>query len=194
MNGLEVFLRAHGLWAVFLAAAFEGDITLLLTGMLVHLAVWPPAEALVAGAAGALTGDTLYFWLGHGAARRWLANPRGQRVLSQVERVAQRYGVWSLVFARYIYGARIATMFFWGARGLPYRRFLLLDSVNCIIWAILYGGLGFLFSSSLQWLLGELVRMELGLLVGGVVFGILLACRRYLSRRVRKQDGATSRH
>jgi hypothetical protein len=32
MNGLEVFLRAHGLWAVFFAAAFEGDITLLLHG------------------------------------------------------------------------------------------------------------------------------------------------------------------
>jgi membrane protein DedA with SNARE-associated domain len=186
MNGLEGFLRTYGLWGMFFAAAFEGDVTLLLAGMLVHLAVWSPAQALVAGAAGAFAGDTLYFWLGHGAARRWLASHRCRRVLDQVERVAQRFGVWSLVFARYIYGARVATMFYWGARGLAYRRFLLLDSLNCVIWAVLYGSLGFLFSSSLQWLVGELQRIEVGLLVGGVVFATLLTLRRYLLRRFRQ--------
>jgi hypothetical protein len=41
MTELELFLRNHGLVAVALAAAVEGDLTLLLTGMMVHQGMWP---------------------------------------------------------------------------------------------------------------------------------------------------------
>ena len=71
MSELETFLRIYRLWALFFAAAIEGDLTLLLTGMLVHLGIWPAAKALAVGAGGGLAGDIFYFWLGHGTARRW---------------------------------------------------------------------------------------------------------------------------
>ena len=51
MTALETFLRTSGLWALFFAAATEGDLTLLLTGMLIHLGIW---RALPVGAAGGL--------------------------------------------------------------------------------------------------------------------------------------------
>ena len=124
MNQLEAFLRIYGLWALFFAAAIEGDLTLLLAGMLVHLRIWPAMEAWAVGAFGGLVGDSFYFWLGHGTARRWLTTAHGQRVMPHFERAAKRYGVRSLFFARYIYGARMATMFFWGMQRLPYQRLL----------------------------------------------------------------------
>lgn len=189
MSQLEAFLRTYGLLAVFCSAAFEGDLTLLLTGMLVHLGIWPAPEALAAGAAGALAGDSLYFWLGHGTARRWLTTAHGQRVLPRIERAAQHYGVWSLFFARYVYGARIATMFFWGMRRLPYRKFIAFDALNCLIWASVFGGLGYLFASSLEGLIGQLRRVESWLLLGLVVFAVLLGLRHYLAElgRIREE-------
>ena len=63
MSELETILRNYGLWALLFGAAVEGDITLLLAGMLMHLGVWRPSEALAVGAAGGLAGDTFYFWL-----------------------------------------------------------------------------------------------------------------------------------
>lgn len=181
MSELETFLRIYGLWAVFFLAAFEGDLTLLLTGMLIHLGVWPAITALGVAATGALAGDSFYFWLGHGTARRWLTTAHGQRVLPRIERAAQRYGVWSLFFARYVYGARIATMFFWGMRRLPYWEFLVLDALNCSLWALVFAGLGYVFGNSLEHWIGELHRVESWLLLGLVIFAALLGLRHYLA-------------
>ena len=191
MNQLESFLRAYGLWAVFFAAAIEGDLTLLLTGMLVHLSIWPVYEALPVGAIGALAGDSFYFWLGHGTARRWLTTAHGQRVMPHFERAANRYGVWSLFFARYIYGARMATMFFWGMRRLPYREFVELDALNCIIWASVFGGVGYLFSSTLESLLGRLRLVHSWLLIGVAVFAALLGLRYYIAEFTRIWEDAS---
>ena len=191
MTQLEAFLRAYGLWALFLAAATEGDLSLLLAGMLIHLGIWPALRALPVGAAGGLAGDVFYFWLGHGTASRWLTTSHGRRVLPRIEWAAARYGIRSLFFGRYIYGARIATMFFWGMRRLPYRRFLALDALNCSIWACLFTGIGYLFSSSLEQVIGELRLVETWLLVGLLVFAILLGLRHLLAetRRTREKNG-----
>jgi len=188
MTQLESLLRAYGLWAVFFAAAIEGDLTLLLTGMLVHLRIWAAYEALPVGALGALAGDSLYFWLGHGTARRWLTTAHGQRLIPHFKRAADRYGVRSLFFARYIYGARMATMFFWGMRRLPYVEFLELDALNCIIWATVFGGIGYLFSSTLESLLGRLRLVQSWLLIGVVVFAALLGLRYYIAEFTRIRE------
>ena len=195
MSQLEDFLRIYGLWALFFASAIEGDLTLLLAGMLVHLRIWPAMEAWAVGAFGGLVGDCFYFWLGHGTARRWLTTAHGQRVMPHFERAAKRYGVRSLFFARYIFGARIATMFFWGIQRLNYRKFLVLDTLNCLIWATVFGGFGYLFSSTLESLLGRLRHVQSWLLIGLVVFAALLGLRHYLAEvtRIReeiaRQDG-----
>ena len=176
---LEHFLRDYGLWALFFAAAIEGDVTLLLTGMLIHLDVWPAGKAVAVGALGAMSGDTFYFWLGHGTARRWMTTAHGRRVMPRIKRFAHRYGVKSLILGRYIYGARVATMVFWGMQGLPVARFLLLDAINCSIWAIGFGGLGYLFSTSIEAWLGRVRRFEGWLLLGLLVFMALIGIRHF---------------
>jgi membrane protein DedA with SNARE-associated domain len=183
MGEFEAFLRTYGLWAVFFLAAVEGDLTLLLAGMLVHLGVWPASAAFAVGTAGAMAGDCFYFWLGHGAARRWLTTAHGQRVMPRIERAARRYGLVSLFFARYIHGARIATMFFWGTQRTPVLKFALLDALSCTLWASVFIGLGYLFAGSMGQLIGELRRLESWILLGLVVFATLLGLRHYLAER-----------
>lgn len=192
---LETVLQTYGLWALFFAAAVEGDLTLLLAGMMVRIGIWPPAEAWAVGAAGALVGDSFYFWLGHGTGRRWLTTAHGQRVMPYIERAAKKYGVRSLFFARYVYGARMATMFFWGMRRLPYRGFLALDALNCAIWATVFGGVGYLFSSTLERLLGRLRHVQNWLLIGIVVFAALLGLRYWFAEVMRiREEMARRKH
>lgn len=190
---LEIFLRTYGLWALFFAAAIEGDLTLMLAGMLVRLGIWPAAEAWSVGAFGALVGDSIYFWLGHGTARSWLTTAHGQRVMPRIERAAKKYGVRSLFFARYIYGARMATMFFWGMQRLPFRGFVILDALNCAIWATVFGGFGYLFSSTLEYWLGELRLVQSWLLLGLAVFAALLGLRYWFAEVIRVRDEIAKR-
>jgi membrane protein DedA with SNARE-associated domain len=195
MRELESVLRDHGLWALFFAAALEGDLTLLLAGMLVRIGIWPMAEAWAVAAAGALVGDSFYFWLGHGTGRRWLTTAHGQRVMPYIERAAKKYGMASLFFARYIYGARIATMFFWGMRRLSYWRFVILDALNCAIWATVFGGFGYLFSSGLERFLGRLRHVQNWLLIGIVVFAALLGLRYWFAEVMRiREEMARRKH
>ena len=181
MGELEGFLRVYGLWALFFFAAFEGDLTLLLAGMLVHLGIWPAGKTLAIAASGGLVGDCVYFWLGHGTARRWLTTAHGQRVMPRIERAARRYGLASLFFARYVYGTRIATMFFWGMRRLSVAKFVALDALNCLIWASVFGGLGYFFADRLESLVGQFRRVETWLLLGLFVFAGLLGLRYFFA-------------
>jgi len=184
MTGWEEFLRERGLWAVFLLSAFQGDLTLLLSGMLVRLGVWPPVQVWLLGAAGAFSADTIYFSLGHAAAHGWLKTSLGQRVMPTIERFAARYGLWSLLVSRYVYGTRAAMFFFWGFHRLKYRTFLLLDGINCLAWAALFGGLGYIFATSMVALVGTLSDIGIWLLIGLAAFLLLLALKHYLAERV----------
>ena len=185
MTALETFLRDYGLWALLLAAAFEGDLTLLTTGVLIHFEIWPAPQAIAVAACGGLSGDLFYFWLGHGAARRWLTTAHGERLLPRIQRAADRFGLGSLFIARYVYGARVATMFFWGMQHPPVWKFVLIDALNCAQWALVLAGLGYVFADGFEQIVGELRLVEHWLLVALVVFGALLAIRHFWAERTR---------
>lgn len=183
MGTLEHFLEHYGLVAVFVASMFEGDVTLLLTGLLAHYGVFPFYAGVTAGAAGGLVGDILYFFAGRRLGERWL---RSHLAWAEhlVERWWQRWGVRSLFLGRYIYGARIAAMMFWGVRGERFARFVVLDAINCGLWALTFSALGYLFSQGLSTLLSEWRRVEVGLLTGILVFALLALALQLLSRQI----------
>jgi membrane protein DedA with SNARE-associated domain len=103
--------------------------------------------------------------------------------MPRIERAARRYGLVSLFFARYIHGARIATMFFWGTQRTPVLKFAALDALSCLVWASVFLGLGYFFADSMESLIGELRRIESWILLGLVVFATLLGVRYYLAER-----------
>ncbi|HVQ45933.1 MAG TPA: hypothetical protein VMS62_03830, partial [Gemmatimonadales bacterium] len=61
---LQELLIRYGLLAVFLGAAFEGDFSLILAGVVAHLGIFPFPHALAAGALGSLMGDSIWFGFG----------------------------------------------------------------------------------------------------------------------------------
>ena len=183
MDTLQQFLQNYGLVAVFLAAMFEGDLTLMLTGLLAHLGMLPLVLGVGVGAAGGLTGDLLYFSVGRKLGGR-LRRGRLAQAETRVERLTQRWGLLSLFLARYIYGTRIAAMVYWGARQLSYARFVVVDSLNCALWASVYGSIGFFSSQSTAGLADRMRHLEVSLLLGLVVFVFVVLGLRWLTRRM----------
>lgn len=99
------------------------------------------------------------------------------------EHLAQRFGVWEIIAARFVYGTRIASVLFWGIQKLPFVRFAALDLIGCALWAIVFSSLGYFLSGSAAVLIGEVRRIEIWLLVAVAAIAFFFLLSRYLLRR-----------
>jgi membrane protein DedA with SNARE-associated domain len=185
MTQLESFLSEYGLVALLLLATVEGDVSLLVAGVLAHLGIFSAAAAMVVGAAGNLAGDAVWFTLGRAHRERIRGSRLYRAVGGRIERLASKLGPWQLLAARVVYGTRNASMLFWGQLHLPWVKFLLIDGLGCALAAVGFVAIGYAVGQGTSALTGEVKRVEhwlLGaVLVGGViVYGISRLARREL--------------
>lgn len=180
---LEDLILRLGLVAVFVLAAVEGDVTLILTGVLARVGLLNLPVAIGVGALGGFVGDTTCYGLGRHRSVAIRQSSLYKRAAPTIDRFAKRFGPWQILVARFLYGTRVATMFFWGVRGLSFWRFVGIDLLSCILWATALGGAGFLLSGSASLLIGSMKRVQIGLLVVGVVAVLLLLSFRYRRHR-----------
>jgi membrane protein DedA with SNARE-associated domain len=189
---LEDFIRRYGLLAVFVGGATEGDGTLVVSGALAHLGYFGFALATAVGGCGAVCNDCKWYALGRRGAGVVRANRFYKQAGPSVEGLVTRIGAWEILIARFVLGARIPSMIFWGTQHMAFTRFLAFDAAGCALWATILSGLGYVFSSSLALLLEDLERTErhVVILVAAVAAALLL--RLLLRRGTRRpvSDGA----
>ncbi len=171
--GIQELIIRHGLLAVLLGSAFEGDFTLILAGVVAHLGFFPFPLAVAVGALGSFIGDSIWYGLGRFRGPRFRAGPLYRRVGPRVQRLADRFGPWQLLLARFVYGTKAASMVFWGLHDLKFRRFGPIDALGCVLGSAVFTGLGYLVSGSATLLLGRVRRVQLWLL-GAVLVGAVL--------------------
>jgi membrane protein DedA with SNARE-associated domain len=183
----------YGLYAVFFLALIEGDITLLLAGVLAHGAFFGEysfLKVLCAGTAGGVAGDQLAYGLGRG----FRTQVRGYRFYRaarpRLERLTGKFGALTIFLSKYVYGLRTATCVFYGVAKMRYPRFLLFSVLSCFMWVAILSGAGYFFHSIVTNFIGDFQRLGKFLLVI-VVLGIAafyLAERYWLSPKVEEAD------
>lgn len=201
METFEALADRYGYVALFIGVLLEnaglpvpGETAVLVSGFLAspaggqHFAiVW----VIVITLAAAIIGDNIGFWLGHRWARPRLQQGRGflfltPRTLQLAESYFDRYGVWTIFFARFITGLRVVGALAAGTAGMAWPRFLVANAGGALAWATTMSLLGYFCGHS--W---ELLHKWLGR--GGL---IILACviiivgLPYLLRRLRKRSPA----
>jgi membrane protein DedA with SNARE-associated domain len=169
----EYLILRYGLAAVFVGAAVEGDLTLILAGVAAHLGYFPFASALAASVAGGFLGDLAWYTLGRVRGPKFRAGRLYRRVGHRIEILARRLGAAELIASRFVYGTKAASMVFWGLHGMSLPRFLLVDAIGCVLGSLVFTGLGYAVSGSATVLLGRVRRVERWLL-GAVLVGALL--------------------
>jgi membrane protein DedA with SNARE-associated domain len=185
MTSLDGFLAQYGLLALFLLATVEGDVSLIVGGVMAHLGLLPLPGVMIAGGLGNLGGDLVWFWMGRRHSERIRATRFYRALGPRIERLTRKLGPWQLLVARVIYGTRNASMLFWGQVGLAPVRFVLIDGLGCALAATGFALLGYLVGHGTSVLTGEVKRVEHWLLgavvVGGlIVWGITRLTRREL--------------
>ncbi len=179
---LEAFLSQYGAVALFFLATVEGDVSLVVGGVLAHLGILGLPQVILAGSLGNLAGDLGWYAVGHHLRERIRTSRLYQRVGPRIERLAARLGPWQLLAARVIYGTRNASMVFWGQYGLPLRRFIPIDALGCVIACTGFAFAGYLLGHGTASITGEVKRLERLLLVAILLAGGVVAV---VSRLVR---------
>ena len=186
-------LGQYGLYAVLILVMLEGDITLLLAGVLAHSAFFGEysfARVLLWGTIGGCLSDNLAYLAGRGfceSVREFRAYRAAQ---PRLEKLTTKFGPLSIFLSKYIYGLRWAACVFYGVGRMPYLRFLVLSFASCFMWVFVLAGAGYFFSGAVMGLIGDFQRVGKVLLVIvllGIV-GFYLAERFWISRKVEEAD------
>jgi membrane protein DedA with SNARE-associated domain len=169
----EHLILRYGLAAVFVGAAVEGDLTLILAGVAAHLGYFSFPTALAACVVGGFLADLAWYTLGRVRGPKFRAGRLYRRVGHRIEVLARRLGAAELIASRFVYGTKAASMVFWGLHGMSLPRFLVVDAIGCVLGSLVFTGLGYAVSGSATVLLGRVRRVERWLL-GAVLVGALL--------------------
>lgn len=193
LEPLYYLIGQYGLYAVFLLAMVEGDLTLLLAGVLAHSHFFGPYSfggVLLWGTLGGAVSDNIAYLVGRGFCEG-VRNARFYRVAQpRIERLTNKFGGLSIFLSKYIYGLRWASCIFYGVARMPYFRFFFLSLGSCFIWVFLLSGAGYFFSEAVIGIIGDFQRLGKILLVIVVVgiTGFYLAERFWLSKKVEEAD------
>ena len=193
LDFLYDLLGRYGLYAVFLLVMIEGDITLLLAGVLAHSYFFGDhgfAWVLLAGTLGGAASDNIAYLLGR-EFRKGVRELRFYRAAQpRMERLTNNFGGLSIFLSKYIYGLRWASCIFHGVGRMPYLRFVILSLASCFAWVLVLSGAGYFFSGAVIGLMGDFQRLGKVLLVIVVIgiVGFYLAERFWLSPKVEEAD------
>ena len=186
----------YGIYAVFALCTVEGDITLLLSGVMAHNGYFGKYSFLkvyLAGTLGGMVGDTFGYFVGK-IFRETVKNYRFyQMAQPRIESLIEKFGGFAIIISKYIYGIRAAMCLFNGIGKMPLHRFLLMDFISCSIWVLILAGFGYFFSGAVTNIIGDF--KQIGVAVFFIVLtGILIfyLIERYLlSQKIEEADPET---
>jgi membrane protein DedA with SNARE-associated domain len=187
MIPFETLLKTYGYWAVFIGTFAEGETILILGGFAAHRGYLALPYVILAAFIGSLCGDQLFFYLGRTRSRRFLARrPLWKERVHRAKRLLERFQTPLILGFRFLYGLRAVIPFVIGMSSVPTSRFLLLNTISALIWAIVIGTGGYLFGNILEIILGDIKHYERFIIGAVVVIGMLLwAVHRYHYRKMK---------
>jgi membrane protein DedA with SNARE-associated domain len=186
------FLKIYGAPVLLLWAMVETDLVFLVVGAMASTGAVHPVLGFLAAVIGALTHDSVVFWLCKNRAA-WVRSREAYRKFSDsVEKLANKTGPWQLALCRPLYGTRYPTVIYWGLRDLSYPKFVSYTLVGMIPWTLLLAAIGFQLSGHIDQF-DDWLKEAKNVIFGGVLaVGLLLYMRHRLSRKTSSASEARS--
>jgi membrane-associated protein len=172
--------------STLLGIVVPGEFALVLGGVLAHQGRVPLWAAVVAGAAGAVVGDSVGYAIGRRVGERLLAHlPRrlvDPRQLERSKGLVRRLGGRAVFVGRFTAALRALVPGLAGIAGVPYRTFVAYNVAGGVLWATGFVLLG--FAAGPAWRTAEHIAGRAGLLLLGavVVAGAAAAALRHRQR------------
>jgi len=169
---MQNLIIQFGYIALFLGSFLEGESFLIAAAFLAKRGYLRLDLVILIAFAGAYLGDVALYYLGRkkGVGILWKF-PQARRYYPKAKKLFNRFGIWAIFITRYLYGLRFASAAFLGLVKMKKREFLPFAFLSCAVWAVLMGGLGYVFGASLEALIGQIKHYEKIIVVLIIVIG-----------------------
>ena len=169
-------LSQYGYWLIFPIAVIEGPIISIVVGFLLSLGYFDFKVAYLVLIAGDLIGDSIYYFLG-----RW-GSSFTKRILRLDEKKIENFSNFlkgnlnkTFVFGKFAHGLGSITWFGMGTLKVPFRKFLVMNTLTTAVKSLLLLTLGFYFGKAYLQVNKRLDELSIVLIVLFVLVYILLA-------------------
>lgn len=170
-------VEQYGLLAVFLGCMAEGESAAILGGFFAHQNVFEPWQAFAVSFTGAFLGDTLFYLAGHYfSGHAFVANLKQRPGFDRAFQLVKEHPAKFVIFNRYAYGFRLIGGVASGLADISVPKFLALNALSSLIWAALFGSIGWFFGLGAERFIGDALRDHHRLFVGlgiGLVVAVI---------------------
>ncbi len=186
LEAARQLIEQYGYLAVFLSTVIEGEIVVLAAAALAAGGMLDAGWVMVCAALGAFVGHILLFALGRWKGMELIeAVPLLRRHYPKANLIMDRYANYSVFIFQYMYGMRLLSAMLFGCSTIAWPRFLLLEVVNCSIWAVLVYFAGHLVGTLAMQLYAATGLYGLLGMIAVIVLSMLLLYRRFGHHHVR---------
>lgn len=187
---IETFLLNYSYLAVFTAALFIGETSVMAAGFLAHQGYLRLDLVILVVTVSAFLGDQTTFLIGRWAGLRYLERrPKWQPRIGYVRRLMFRYGYTLILGFRFITVIHAFIPPIVGALGFDLRRFTALNAFGAVAWAVVNTMAGYLFGLALGAFIKDLHRYEAWVIAGLIALGLLAgAIVSYRLQRMRRNS------
>jgi len=158
----ESIIEHYGYLAIFVGTFLEGETILVVAGFLAHRGYLELAWVVGWAFLGTYMGDQLFYYIGRWRGDTLLQKrPHWELRSRRVFELLRRHQVLVILGFRFLYGLRTVTPFLIGMSGVRPLRYLILNGLGALGWAIAVGGLGYLLGQTLELFLQHIKRYEI---------------------------------
>lgn len=194
------FVERHGYALLFVwVLAEQGALPipsvplLVAAGTLARTGRLNAAAAIASCLAGAMLADSVWFYFGRRRGKRVLrflcrVSISPDSCVGATERAFLRYGLKTLLVAKFIPGLNAVAAPLAGDSGVGIVRFLVVDSIGILVWSGAYVGVGYVFAGQLEEAITYIERLGSGLVIlvvglfAGWIIGKLIQRHRFLKQ------------
>jgi membrane-associated protein len=128
-----------------------GDSLLFAAGALAGIGSLNIVSIMVLFIVAAFAGDNVNYWIGHYLGRKIVDNPKitfiNQEHIDKTEQFYKKYGVKTIILARFVPIVRTFSPFVAGVGAMHYATFLLYSILGATVWVTLFCLLGYFFGN-----------------------------------------------
>lgn len=163
-KNLSAAITAYGAWTylililiifcetgLVITPFLPGDSLLFAAGALAATGSFEIEWLILGLSAAAIAGDTVNYWIGHCAGKRFLAMKGGRLLkrehLERTHRFYEKHGGKTIVLARFVPIVRTFAPFVAGIGGMSYPRFLVYNAVGGPVWIGIFVFGGYFFGA-----------------------------------------------
>lgn len=156
------FLINFGYLGVFIGIIFGGEILLIIAGVLASFGYLKPSWLIFFALLGIIFHDIIWYLLGRSGRKLNFIKNIGKKIIKKtkfyhLENKFKKYSIKTIFFLRFIYGFRAFVLLAAGFSKMNLLKFILIDSLGSLFWAIISIFLGYFFGHSF-FILKEIIK------------------------------------